>query len=111
VRQLVLAGFLACALTGCGGGAGDADGGGDAHGVTGTGTSMCNDGWLAACQSDADCWGPGYVCAWTTTNQKVPKHCTTTCKVDSDCTGYDSCSQYNTSHHSCVLLTGVCLYY
>jgi len=109
MRRLVLAGFLACVLAACGGGAGGADGGGDAH--AGTGTSMCNDGWLAACQADADCWGPGYVCAWTTTNQKVPKHCTTACKVDGDCTGYDSCPMYMTSNHSCVLQTGVCLYF
>jgi hypothetical protein len=109
MRRLFLA-SLACALAACGGGAGDADAGrGD--GPAGTGTTMCNYGWSAGCQSDADCWGPGFVCAWTTTNQKAPKHCTTACKLDSDCTGYDTCTLYNTSDHSCVLQTGVCLYF
>jgi hypothetical protein len=110
MRRLFLGGFLTCVLAACGAGAGDSDaGGGDAH--AGTGTSQCNYGWLSACQSDTDCWGPGYVCAWTTTNQKAPKHCTTKCTADSDCTGYDGCPMYMTSHHSCVLQTNVCLYF
>ena len=32
-------------------------------------------------------------------------------EVEADCTGYDGCSLYMTSHHSCVLQTGVCLYF
>jgi hypothetical protein len=114
MRRLALVAALTCVLAACGSGGGDADAGrGDANtdANAGTDSSKCNYGWLSACQSDADCWGPGYVCAWTTTNQKVPKHCTTKCSTDSDCTGYDGCSLYMTSHHSCVLQTGVCLYF
>jgi hypothetical protein len=91
---------MAWVLAACGDG-GNADGG----------PSKCNYGWSAPCQSDADCWGPGYVCAHLTINQKVPKHCTTVCTTDSECTGYDSCPLYVTSHHTCVSVTNVCLYY
>ena len=76
-----------------------------------TGVTKCNDGWLASCQTDADCWGAGYVCQWETTNQSAPKHCTTMCTADTDCTGYNSCPMYVTSHQSCVIQTGFCLYY
>ena len=81
MRRLNFVGTMACVLAACGNGGGGAD----------AGTSKCNYGWVAACQSDADCWGPGYVCAYETSNQQAPKHCTTTCSTDSDCTGYDSC--------------------
>lgn len=85
------------------------EGGGSALDAGGGG--KCDNGWFATCQSEADCWGAGFVCALETSNTAAPKHCTTKCSADRDCTGYDSCSTYSATNHSCVLQTGVCLYW